>query len=767
MLPRLEAGSVARWIVLFLAALLPVWVVPNAFTTLPQAKMLLVCALVALGLGSWLWFAWKHAEVRIPKSALLIVSVALPIAYLVSAIAAGWTAVSFIGSGIEQDTVAAVTLWYASLALAALVLSRKQESAFHFLLAVVGAGGVVALYELARFAFPDASLLTLGGALAQLTANPVGSWYDLAVFLSVCVFAGLGLYTSGTDTSHKKKLFGAFVALAAFLVLLVSSFFLVWFSLGALCAAFALFAWYNGYRIGRTSEARVRIVVFAAAALFAFALALAHPFITAHMPERFQRFSELAVRPSWEGTFAVGQRVVENEGSLLFGTGPNSFGRDWARYRPSEVNATTFWDVGFNAGIGVVPTAFVTTGALGVLAWLVVAFALLHLAWRFFLDRHPLQGKHATLAFLLFGALFLVAHHLFYVPGVTLSALSFLFLGAVVAARSKDDAAHYTYALTVDSAWGVARVAAVVLLSVSVFLATLLISRSVVSHIFIGRAADIYAQTGDVASAQVSLARSLFFAPDNDRAHRAAVELGIVALRDLAQSGVSDDAAITRLQAQLASTVEHGLAAVSLDDKNYQNWLTLASLYQELAGAGVSGAYEASKEAYSKARAENPTNPLLPFRLAQLESATGNASQAYMHIGEALALKDDFAAAHYLHSQLLVADGKYGEAQEAAVKAAQFVPQDPLVWYNLGTILYTSGAFAESAQVLSRAVELQSDYSNAMFVLALAHAKLGRTEEALGILERVQALNPSDTGLVGVIERVRAGKDPFAGASAE
>jgi tetratricopeptide (TPR) repeat protein len=108
-----------------------------------------------------------------------------------------------------------------------------------------------------------------------------------------------------------------------------------------------------------------------------------------------------------------------------------------------------------------------------------------------------------------------------------------------------------------------------------------------------------------------------------------------------------------QLETTLSQTIEHGLKAVSIDGADYQNWLTLAQLYQELAGVGIQGAYEQAQQAYTKAREENPTNPLPLFRLGQLETLRGNTSNAIDYFSEAVKVKRDFAPAYFLQSQLL------------------------------------------------------------------------------------------------------------------
>jgi tetratricopeptide (TPR) repeat protein len=217
------------------------------------------------------------------------------------------------------------------------------------------------------------------------------------------------------------------------------------------------------------------------------------------------------------------------------------------------------------------------------------------------------------------------------------------------------------------------------------------------------------------------------------------------------------------LQKTLTETIDHGLAAISIDRVDYQNWLTLAVLYQELAGVGIEGAYEQAQTAYTSARNENPTNPVPVFRLAQLETARGNRGAAISNLDAALVIKPDFAPAHFLRSQLLAQDQRLEDAVASAVAVVQLVPGDPLGWYNLGVILYMGRSFNEAGAAFVQAVTLQPDYSNALFMLALTFHQVGQPEQAIQAMSRVVELNPTDTTVPAMIENIQGGKDPFDG----
>jgi tetratricopeptide (TPR) repeat protein len=174
---------------------------------------------------------------------------------------------------------------------------------------------------------------------------------------------------------------------------------------------------------------------------------------------------------------------------------------------------------------------------------------------------------------------------------------------------------------------------------------------------------------------------------------------------------------------------------------------------------GIEGAETEAREAYEAAQRNNPTSPLPYFGEAQLDLFRGDDGSARTNLEAALALKQNFAPAHYLLSQVHARAGDLESAQAHAVAVVELVPQDPLGWYNLGTIMYAQKNFQDAAFSFERAVGIQNEYADALFLLGLSYYQLGRKDDALTALRVVSALNPSDEALTDIIEKIEAGED--------
>jgi tetratricopeptide (TPR) repeat protein len=287
--------------------------------------------------------------------------------------------------------------------------------------------------------------------------------------------------------------------------------------------------------------------------------------------------------------------------------------------------------------------------------------------------------------------------------------------------------------------------------------------REVVSNMFVNRASTDFQATQDSALAGNRIDTALAISSRNDRAHRAAAELGLVKFAELARQGEpTTEEARTALQQTLQSTIQHGLTAIDIDSANYQNWLVLAQVYDSLAGANVTGAYEEAKVNYERAFERNPSNPIPKLRLGQLAIAQNDIEGARTYLQEALALKPDFAAALFLLSQVEASAGQGDAAVQSAAAAVQLVPEDPLGWFNLGYILYSGAVYPDAASALEQAVVRANDYSNAIFFLGMTYHQLQRPGEAIAAFQRVLELNPGETWIQEGIDALGRGEAPFA-----
>ena len=755
----MRRDSIADAIFRFCAVILPglsvVFFIPAASVTVTQAKTLLLAAVVLVAGIAWGIARYRDREVRLPSGFISLAALLLPVTYALSALVHGVSPTSLAGGMGEQDTVATMALLFGCLLLCALAFEDRALAAIAYTRSLVVGGLVLMAVQIFHLILPEISL----GVLTSSATSIFGSWHELGIMSGLLFFIVCALFGSSVAEGRWKWAFLA-LGISSALMLFVVNMSDVWYALGAFVILFGLYQWgtsepvFVSRRVGNAST--VRMIAMLAVGIVALVSGYGGSLVYTHLPAPLQILNT-EVRPSLQATFAVGKGVFTGVVPVVFGSGPNTFTREWSLYKPTGVNDSDFWNVDFNAGVGFIPSAFVTVGLLGVLSWLLLCIALI-VACVGFVRQHVRALERMAIATMFASAFYLVLFHVQYVPSAGLSILAFVLLGALAVGDTRGR--RQIVSLRPYDKTGYVRAVAVMIIPAALIFSSVLTVRAIISDVLVNASAVSYSKTNGTSRPLSLIGSALAVNPHNARAERAAVELGLLELSQLSAQGPTPTT--EQLQRSLKATIEHGLAAVSIDSGDYRNWLAIANLYQNLAGVGVQGAYENAKTAYERARANNPKSPLPLVLLAQLYIAQKNYPDALELLNQAIAFKGNLPAAYTLRSQVQAALNNIPSAVADASIATQAAPNDPQGWYNLGTVLYSAARYQEAADALEKAVALQEDYANALFVLGLSYDRLGRADDALRVLLYVQKLSPADTTLPAMIQNIQAGKPALA-----
>lgn len=772
--------SVQTLVVIGFAALLPLFVIPASWLGVEHAKVALAVIAVFAGAIAWGISVVKQGTVEIPRSLVIVGICALPIVYLLSALIAHPSMESFLGSGLERDTVVAVLLWASIALLGAFGISRAEgvRSAH---MAIIGATLIAIIVQVIRLAWPT----LLMGASGAASATLVGSWHDLISMTGLAIVLAAGYIATNTVRGAWRWALMGTIGLG-FVIMIMASFRDIWIVLAVASLAVLAMTFRRGnslaavqpqtppadahdpVRVGgyppqmqqlhQSSYAQpeagapVRRTPLMVVAAVSIVFAVFGGMIHQQLPNSL-RILQFEVRPSWDGTMTV-ITSVWSEGKILFGSGPNTFANDWALYKPLEVNETPFWEVGFVQGVGVVPTSFATVGIIGGIAWIaflaLVVFCSIRVALR-------ASGENRLVAVLaVVSALYIWALNVFYVPGVGVIALAFLSVGMLIAtARITNVIGVLSVPVSIRSPQGIAMTAGVLVVFIAMFGASAGTARAALSDAILNRAIVDYQEHGNLAlaSSRVQKALDLYA---SDRSHRAAVELGLLQLREALATPNASEEEVKQIQGVLEQTIKHGLAAVVENEGDLQNWLTLARTYEELAGVQVQGAFEQAVAVYEKARDLHPTSPVPYFKLAQIAVAQNNIPVAQAMIDESLKRKQTYLPAHLLRSRIFASQNDAPSALASMQAVVQLAPNEPGAWYEFGALLFAAGDIQKAEVALRQAVTLEPSYANAWFVLARIYAGVGDRTRALEALEKVRALNPDNEAVLEAISQVRA-----------
>jgi tetratricopeptide (TPR) repeat protein len=149
---------------------------------------------------------------------------------------------------------------------------------------------------------------------------------------------------------------------------------------------------------------------------------------------------------------------------------------------------------------------------------------------------------------------------------------------------------------------------------------------------------------------------------------------------------------------------------------------------------------------------QTPDDPSLLMARANLRTAARNWHEAASDYRHVLRLSPDDGRALNNLAWLLLEEAPESmrdraEAESLAAKAAQVMPEDPYVNGTYATARLRAGAYAAAVPLFEKALAVArpaEDESTDRYLLAVAYAKLGRTEEAGQALAKAKSEDPAN-----------------------
>ncbi len=766
--PRRSLESASIWalaatLIVSIFIFLPTSSVPVSAT---KAFVLIIGTLVTLAL--FILARLSRGNIILPPL-LLLGALWLPVvAYALSAAFSGAPfAVTLWGTAFEPDTLGAMVTAAVLSTLAAFIL-RRPEQYRQFLKAAAYVFGIFTVLEV---------LVVVVGQLAPTIINPafslLGLLEDQAYLLGLGVIGILmSLRFLELSTKAYRGLLGV-GALALFLLAITAA--TVAWVLVAL-VALGLFVEAVMQRRPAPTDADmtdavvvtemslegeegshslvVPLIVLAASLFFLISSTLSGALAGA------LHINVLNVRPSWQSTFTVAHGAYAT--APVFGSGPGTFGAEWLKYRDASLNTTVFWNTDFPVGIGFIPTSFVTTGAVGALAWIIFFILFLSMGIRMLIVRAPHDPFTRFTAILSFVAtVYLFVNAVFGFPSLVILILGFVFAGLFIStmrfAQGKEQ-------------WGIIFSRSPRLGFVVVFLLTILLLGSVmmgytVVERYLATVQLVSANTklsgGDLVGAKDAADRSITFTPTPAAYQIRAAVAGAYLSEIISSTTIPVATAQTEFQNNLLDGADAALTATRLNPTDYQSWVILGNLYAQAVPVRAD-AYASAKEAYTKAEALNPTNPQIPFALARLEIAHKDMKAAKDDLKQVITLKQDYIDAILLLSQLEVQDGNVKEALAASLAAGYYDQKNPNILFQIGILYAAQNDLNNAGAALAAAVSENPQFANARYFLAAVYAKLGNYKEATSQLEEVAKLSvDNEKAVAPLLVDLAKNKNPF------
>lgn len=745
------------FILLSLGFLIPLFFIPQAM--LEVSKSVLVSTLVAIAFFLWLIARMKDGKFVFPKSLLLLSGFALPIAFLASGIFSEVPRASLLGLGYETGTFATILIMFLLMFLAS-VFFQQQTRIFYLYSALLVSFVIMFLFQIGVITLASFSLLP-AKFLSAIPANLIGKWTDLAAFFGLILILSL-IAIELIALRKPLKIFLSVVIGLSLVSLILINFSLLWIIIGFLSLVISVytlsFSPENG-KEGKSPLARKFPVISFGILLLSLLFVLGSGTVN-DLRSRFFPINipTETIRPSWQGTLEVGKNSLLKD--PVFGVGPNRFSNAWLSYKPDGVNQSTLWNVDFDAGVGLIPTFAITTGAIGIIAWLFFLGLFLYRGFTAVLSLAVGRISHYLLFSSFLGAAYLWIISIFYVPNVAIFTLAFLLTGVFVAALVETGIGkNYDFSFLNDPRTGFISVLILILFILGTITGGYMLFQKFLSVVFFQNGLSA-SKLGDMDNTLSSISRAVSFS-EYDVYYRNLSAINIARLNSiLSQKGVSQDTIKAQFQSESRFAITNALHARDLDPTNYQNWVALGNAYETLAPFGVQDAHEEAKKAFDMAIALNPKSPALLLARARLDLEKDKES-AKTYIAKALTLKSDYTDAIFTLSQLQAGEGNLASAIASVEVASVISPNDVGVFFQLGFLRYKNKDWQGAISAFERAVELSPSYSNARYFLGLAYDKVGRTRDAIDQFQTIQTLNPDNSEIRSILSNLRAGRDPL------
>lgn len=647
--------------------LLPIFFLPFINIPLETSKGVLLVVGLVLSVIFWAIARFVDGKISLPKSACLLAGLGIVLVFFLSALFSKTTSVSLFGTMFDLGTFWFIFAGFMLLLMSSIIF-REPRNAKIVLFGLILSSIFVLLFQSLHLFFPK--ILTLG-VLFEKTDNLIGSWNSFGIFAGFFALMSLLIVEFFPTTKIEKFILHILIVLSLFLITAVN-FSFVWGILGV--AALIIFVYKISISAVNRGEENAKKYHFPLFAFMVIMISLLFftvgGFIGGVLPNRLGLFNS-EVSPSLGATMTVAKLVLKED--PVFGLGPNKFNVAWSMHKPIELNATDFWDVSFNSGSGTLPTFAVTTGYVGILAW-VVFFVLLILSGVKSIFSSIKEGVNwETMAFFVL-SIYLFVSCFFYSGGavVFLLALAFagIFIGLSVSTHKDGEISMSFLNDHRKSFFSILLLIVIIIISASISFKYI---EKIISLSYFRSA--LLATTLPEAENAISKALSLY---TNDLYLRTYSQIYLVKLNTVVNKGESalSDEDKTEIQANLGQAVNGAQMATVYNAENYLNFANLGSVYQIAGSLGVKDAYASAILAYKTASTLNPQNPGLKLALANISLNDGKTKEAEEFIKDTLSLKSDYIDAWIVLSQIVRSEGNNADALYYAQVALSLSPKN-------------------------------------------------------------------------------------------
>jgi tetratricopeptide (TPR) repeat protein len=757
---ELTSERVIKFLLLVVIALLPILFASWTSEPLELNKQtFLVFVISAIGLV-WVGSMIKNGKLDFVRGLFGILLFAWVFLTLLSSFIAGDKYGALVGNGAQISNSFLTVLFLAIFVFFVVsVFSSFRERVLAITVFVISSFIAVVLGLLKAYG------LNLFAGINII--NTVSTSVSLAILGGAAIIIGLALFFAESWSARWFKIVLAVGSLASLWYLIVIDSLFVWVAMivGLLVMVLVQF--------------KLKQVDFRKLVALVGLTVLSFVFVFINVPTGADLPLEINLK--LDTSFALTKDIVTNEFNGILGTGPGSFGYNYARLKPAEINQSPFWAFRFNKTGSEILTVLANTGVFGLAALIsVLALGIYVASRRIFwkkeediqmeesheVDSVKKETKSQVLFFeggILSAFIFLIVSAFTYPFGLVLwFAISFLF-GIIISGQELGKRSIvFNESTTRAVAWS-----AFMILILFLFLAGIFI----VSGRYL---AEVYYTRGltgqDVVQVEKDLARAISFNSFSDiyRSDFAAFKFGQL-INSLQQSNAN----LEQIQIEIQEVLNLARRPIAMNPLDANNWAFLGSIYQNLVGL-VGGSEQFVELNYQAALDREPNNPqfwteLGRNYLAQYDILVSGGAlseqispeeiirKAEVAFNKAVEAKQDFVPAHFNLAMIWARQNKVTEAIARLELVKQVATNDTNLAFQLGLLYYQTGELESAKRELARAVVLDNNFSNARYFLGLILDREGDSVGAIEQFEKIAALNPENQIVIQILGNLRAG----------
>ena len=748
--------NITKAMVLICVVLLPVFIGLGKVNILDFNKQAFLMLFGCLSFLIWFLSQMIKGEFIWRPQILSFLAFGFLIAVLISTVFSRWQWASFWGwpHDTVQSFLTIFCFFIVYFLIANIFRNSKQIFRLHFLLIISGALaavlGILQLFN--KFLLP-------WDFTKAASFNTIGTVNSFAVFLGALIGPVLALiFATKGKTRNILLVLGLFI----FIGLAISNYWVAW--LEVLVSTIILLT----LGLWKIKEVGVKFLIIPT---ILFSLALIFGVFKVSMPDIISL--PIEVSPSLKTTFNVSKNMLQaSTKDSLLGWGPGTFKYGWSKFKNVSLNQTLFWNVRFSKGGSEILEMLGNIGVLGAgLYILTIVFAVYIGAKQFLI----LQKQKKSLANILFLGTFcgfasLSIVKFLYPANVSLGFLWWIFLANLTAFASTKEK---VLELKPDSKEGFLFSFLTILLSIG---AIFLFYVEGTRYLAEAKYDSMLRTGGTVEAVETKFLSIIRLNPHQEIFFR---DLGqfylLKANKEALRTDISNQDKMNNVAVFIRNAVAATGKATNINPENVLNWQTRGNIYKNLIGLSDGAAAWAIK-CYEKALELEPTNPFILLEISRVYAsqaslapktpeAEGFLKKAEDTLRDAINLKSDYAPAFYQMALIYNAQGKTQEAiktLESLKQASTFLGynamQDVGLAFQLGILHYQTGQNTNAQAEFERAIQLNPNYANARYFLAMTYDRSGQTGKAIEQLEIIEQSNPGNENVEKALANLRAGK---------